>query len=67
MAKLTADDILAIADECDMECPRVIIRKLSSGQIAYALKYGLGANRKEIVFDRSTAADAVRAALASSQ
>ena len=58
MAQLTADDILAMAEENGMVNPRVIIRKQNNGRIALVLKHGPDAAREEIIFDRSLAAEA---------
>lgn len=53
MAKLTADDILAMAAEANLESPRVILRKLNSGRVAFVLYYGPADSRQELVVDRS--------------
>ncbi len=49
MPKLTPEDILAMATENGLENPRVIPRKLASGSIVYALKYGPADDRVEFI------------------
>lgn len=67
MAKLTADDILALAAEAQLMNPRIILRKLNSGRFALVLKHGPDTDRAEIVFDRSADPQSAAAVLANVQ
>ena len=53
MAKLTKEDIVAIAEGFGLSNPRVFPHKPQSGEVVYALRYGHTHSRQELIVTRA--------------
>jgi hypothetical protein len=64
VARITPEAIVAIAREAGLLNPRVIMRKLNTGRIAYVLKHGPVNTRAELALEQTVSLEAARVMIA---